>query len=58
MARWGATPVGFVASIAQPGVKESGLDHEQSRVAWREHRLVVDPTFQVCNLPPRNLTYE
>jgi len=50
--------VGFVASIAQPGVKESGLDHEQSRVAWREHRLVVDPTFQVCNLPPRNLTYE
>jgi hypothetical protein len=41
------TPAAFVASLPAPGVKECGLSHDLSRIAWRESRLVVRPEFQV-----------
>ena len=43
VARWGGVAVGFVATIAQPGVKETGLTYAESRIAHRESRLVVLP---------------
>ena len=46
VARWGAQPVGFVATLTQPGVKEVGLTFEESRTVWRESRLVVLPEMQ------------
>ncbi|EOD07451.1 hypothetical protein EMIHUDRAFT_106499 [Emiliania huxleyi CCMP1516] len=48
VARWGRTPVGFVATMPQPG--RFGFD---PRLLCREHRLVVLPEFQGLGIGSR-----
>ena len=52
VARWGTQPVGFIAVCPQPGVKERGLSYAQSRICWRESRVVVLPEMQGLGIGP------
>ena len=49
VARWGRTPVGFVAVLPQPGIIKEG----ESRICYREHRLVILPEFQGLGIGSR-----
>ena len=49
LARWGRTPVGFVAVLPRPGKLPPG----EIRVCFREHRLVVLPEFQGLGIGSR-----
>ena len=42
VARWGSTPVGFIATLCKPGA----VKKDDRRIIFREHRLVVLPDFQ------------
>ena len=46
IARWGGTPVGFIAVMPRPGI----LKASDPRVVHREHRLVVLPEYQGLGL--------
>ena len=49
LARWGRTPVGFVAVLPRPGKLPAG----EIRKCYREHRLVVLPEFQGLGIGSR-----
>ncbi len=49
IARWGRQPVGFIAVLPKPGAFPKG----ETRVLFREHRLVVLPEFQGLGIGSR-----
>ena len=49
IARWGGTPVGFIAVMPRPGI----LKASDPRVVHREHRLVVLPEYQGLGIGSR-----